>query len=54
VERWPGLPWNTGPASRGMVARHAVESAVVPMEPQGSGAWEQTQIARSLTGELRP
>src|SRR5207248_3162426 len=29
VERWPGLPWNTGPASRGILARHAVESACV-------------------------
>src|SRR5882757_765155 len=27
MERWPGLPWNTGPASRGILARHAVESA---------------------------
>jgi len=28
MERWPGLPWNTGPTSRGILARHAVESAI--------------------------
>jgi hypothetical protein len=26
MECWPGLPWNTGPASRGILARHHVES----------------------------
>jgi Homeodomain-like domain len=27
VERWPGIPWNPGSASRGTGARHGVESA---------------------------
>src|SRR5580658_7123304 len=27
VEYWPGMPWNPGPTSRGILARHAVESA---------------------------
>jgi len=28
VECWPGMPWNAGPTSRGIMARHAVESAL--------------------------
>jgi hypothetical protein len=27
VEYWPGMLWNAGPTSRGILARHAVESA---------------------------
>jgi hypothetical protein len=30
MERWPGMPWNPGPTSRGIMARHAVESAWHP------------------------
>jgi hypothetical protein len=43
VEYWPGMLWNAGPTSRGILARHAVESAgvgdvIVKLEIGNGGA----------------
>ena len=35
------MPWNTGPASRGIAARHAVESAIADTTRRGNTGHEQ-------------
>jgi hypothetical protein len=46
VERWPGMRWNAGPASRGIVARRAVESAPWEHDPDEVTAVRQGKNRR--------
>jgi len=38
------MPWNTGPTSRGIMARHGVESAIASCRRTGVGSKKLSQV----------